>query len=198
MSRSISAWTFAGAVTAFFSVSALVSTGALTRLVAQHPARRDVTLSPQTSGTDQLLIGVSPVDENTAWVSGTGGTFLRTEDGGDTWMVGVVPGADSLQFRDVHALDTRTAWLLAAGTGDASRVYRTTDGGRSWTLQFTNQEPAGFYDWSGFLGPEERHPVWRCGRRSTPRPTGKGLVARCSTPESAPADRHERLHHFST
>jgi photosystem II stability/assembly factor-like uncharacterized protein len=112
------------------------------------------TLTPQRSGTDQLLIAVSPVDVNTAWVAGTGGTFLRTEDGGETWMSGVVPGADSLQFRDVYAVNALTAWLLSAGTGDASRIYRTADGGRSWTLQFTNQEPAGFYDCLDFWDPE--------------------------------------------
>lgn len=142
------------AVTAICVVFAIVATGALTGLVAQRTVERSVTLTPQISGTDQLLIAVSPVDEQTAWASGAGGTFVRTEDGGETWMSGVVPGTDSLQFRDVHALDARTAWLLAAGTGDASRVYHTTDGGRSWTLQFTNQEREGFYDCLDFWDSE--------------------------------------------
>lgn len=116
--------------------------------------RPNVTLTPQTSGTDQLLIAVSPVNDQVAWAAGTGGTFVRTENGGDTWQVGRVPGADSLQFRDVHALDARTAWLLAAGTGEASRIYHTTDGGQSWTLQFTNDEPEGFYDCFDFWDAE--------------------------------------------
>jgi photosystem II stability/assembly factor-like uncharacterized protein len=61
-----------------------------------------------------------------------------------------VNGADSLEFRDVYAVDDKTAWLLSAGSGDKSRIYKTTDGGRRWLLQFTNQDPQGFYDCFGF------------------------------------------------
>jgi photosystem II stability/assembly factor-like uncharacterized protein len=57
-----------------------------------------------------------------------------------------MPGADTLQFRDVHAASADTAWLLSAGSGALSRIYRTTDGGASWTLQFQNEEPEGFLD----------------------------------------------------
>jgi photosystem II stability/assembly factor-like uncharacterized protein len=57
-----------------------------------------------------------------------------------------MPGADTLQFRDVHALDADRAWLLSAGSGELSRIYRTQDGGDTWELQFLNPEPDGFYD----------------------------------------------------
>ena len=59
---------------------------------------------------------------------------------------GRVPGADSLQFRDVHAVSATTAWLLSIGNGPQSRIYRTTNGGQSWSVQFTNRDPKGFYD----------------------------------------------------
>lgn len=103
-------------------------------------------LEEQVSGTTELLQAVSVVDEDVVWVSGHGGTWARTTDGGATWRAGVVAGADTLQFRDVHALDARTAWLLAAGTGELSRIYRTDDAGATWSLQWTNPEPEGFYD----------------------------------------------------
>lgn len=110
----------------------------------------------QTSGTTALLQAVSAVDENVVWVSGHRGTWARTLDGGATWTTGVVPGADTLQFRDVHAHSTDLAWLLSAGPGELSRIYRTDDGGQSWTLQWTNDEPDGFYDcidfWSADRG----------------------------------------------
>lgn len=102
--------------------------------------------TPQTSGTTASLRGISTVNDRVAWASGTGGTYLLTTDGGATWKAAQVPGAETLDFRDVHALDDRTAWLMAAGTGDKSRIYRTTDGGAHWTLQFTNPDAAGFYD----------------------------------------------------
>lgn len=106
----------------------------------------EIQLEPQESGTDVLLQAVSAVDENVVWVSGHGGTWARTLDGGQTWTARVMPGADTLQFRDVHALDAGRAWLLSAGAGELSRIYRTLDGGETWDLQFLNPEPDGFYD----------------------------------------------------
>jgi photosystem II stability/assembly factor-like uncharacterized protein len=94
------------------------------------------------------------VDERVVWVSGHGGTFTRTLDGGGTWKAGVVAGADTLQFRDVHGVDASTAYLLSAGPGELSRIYKTTDGGSSWALQFTNREPRGFYDCIDFWSPQ--------------------------------------------
>ena len=53
-------------------------------------------------------------------------------------------GAESLEFRDVHAVDAATAYLLSIGSGEQSRIYKTTDAGLTWVLQFTNPEHAGF------------------------------------------------------
>jgi photosystem II stability/assembly factor-like uncharacterized protein len=36
--------------------------------------------------------------------------------------------------------------VLAIGEGDASRIYTTADGGRSWRLAFVNDDPNAFYD----------------------------------------------------
>ena len=78
--------------------------------------------------------------------SGTGGTWLRTTDGGTAWSASTVPGAEELDFRDVHGVDERTAYLLSSGPGDKSRIYKTEDGGAHWQLQFTNPDPQGFFD----------------------------------------------------
>ncbi len=102
------------------------------------------------SGSQELLIGISPVSESVVWVSGTGGTYGRTLDGGTSWELGVVPGADSLQFRDVHGVAADTAYLLSIGSGEQSRIYKTESGGADWQLQFVNAEPAGFFDCMGF------------------------------------------------
>jgi photosystem II stability/assembly factor-like uncharacterized protein len=128
------------------AVSVALTFGAL----APSAAFGQVTHTPQTSNTTALLIAVSPVSERVVWVSGSQGTYLRTTDGGTTWKAGRVPGADSLQFRDVHAVDANTAYLLSIGNGNQSRIYKTTDAGTHWTQQFTNPDSAGFYDCMDF------------------------------------------------
>lgn len=110
------------------------------------PPEASPTLLAQVSGTTQLLQAVSPVSESVVWVSGHGGTYARTTDGGATWVAAMVPDADTLQFRDVHAVDGNTAYLLGAGPGDMSRIYKTTDAGVTWELQWVNPNPDGFYD----------------------------------------------------
>lgn len=100
----------------------------------------------QTSNTTASLRGVSAVDDSVVWASGTGGTYLHTTDGGTHWMAAKVPGADSLDFRGILAIDARTVYLMSIGPGDKSRVYKTTDGGEHWTLQFTQPDPKGFFD----------------------------------------------------
>jgi photosystem II stability/assembly factor-like uncharacterized protein len=100
----------------------------------------------QTIDTKADFRGLSVVSDRCAWVSGTKGTYARTTDGGVTWSVGTVPGAEKLDFRDVEALGDRTAYLLSAGPGDASRIYKTVDGGKSWVLQFRSADPAAFLD----------------------------------------------------
>lgn len=113
-------------------------------------ADRTLRTTPQRSGTSERLIGLSPVDERVVWASGTGGTYTRTSDGGATWTAGTVPGADSLQFRDVYAVSVDTAYLLSIGRGPQSRIYKTTDGGNSWTRSFTNDNPQAFFDCMDF------------------------------------------------
>ena len=56
------------------------------------------------------------------------------------------PRASGLDFRDIHAVDRRTAYLLSIGKGAQSRIFKTTDSGDSWSLQFINRDPNGFLD----------------------------------------------------
>jgi photosystem II stability/assembly factor-like uncharacterized protein len=74
--------------------------------------------NPQKSNTTATLHGLSIVNANVVWASGTGGTFVRTTDGGETWEAGTVPGGEKLDFRDVYAVDAKTAYLMSIGKGD--------------------------------------------------------------------------------
>jgi photosystem II stability/assembly factor-like uncharacterized protein len=104
----------------------------------------------QQSNTQESLRGISVVSSQIAWASGTHGTYLRTTNGGATWSPAQVPGAADLDFRDVEAFSADEAYLLAAGPGEQSRIYKTPDGGKTWALQFTNHDPKGFLDCMAF------------------------------------------------
>jgi Zn-dependent M28 family amino/carboxypeptidase/photosystem II stability/assembly factor-like uncharacterized protein len=109
----------------------------------------------QPSGTTASLRGLAAVDARTAWASGTKGTWARTTDGGATWTAGAVAGAETLDFRDVHAFGANTAVLLSAG--DDARIYKTTDGGRTWRLLWQKTGPGVFFDAISFW--DEKHGI---------------------------------------
>jgi photosystem II stability/assembly factor-like uncharacterized protein/mRNA-degrading endonuclease YafQ of YafQ-DinJ toxin-antitoxin module len=110
----------------------------------------------QASHTKESLRGVSVVNAKVVWASGTRGTYLLTSDGGKNWAAHQVPGAESLDFRGVKAFGSHV-FLLAAGPGDKSRIYHTSDSGNHWELQFTNPEPKGFLDCMAFS--DEQHGI---------------------------------------
>ena len=114
-------------------VAVAIAFGGCSSAPAGGGVRRVLTQEAQMSGTDARLIAVSAVSEKVVWVSGARGTWLRTTDGGTNWRGGRVPGADTLQFRDVEGVDSNTAYLLSIGPGDQSRIYKTTDAGAHWS-----------------------------------------------------------------
>ncbi|WUB13647.1 oxidoreductase [Streptomyces platensis] len=109
------------------------------------------------SGSTARFRGLAAVSRTTAWAAGTGGTVLRTRDGGKHWRNISPPGADALEFRDIEALDARRAVVLAIGEGAASRVFRTDDAGATWTESFRNPDPRAFYDCLTFF--DRRHGI---------------------------------------
>ena len=111
------------------------------------PSAASAQFTLQDSTTTASLRGISSPGNGVAWASGTNGTVLRTEDSGFVWQgCATPPGADKLDFRGVQALDAQIALVMSSGKGDLSRVYKTTDGCRTWTLVFTNPDPDGFFD----------------------------------------------------
>src|SRR6266568_1995253 len=112
------------------------------------------TLTPQKSGTTQLLIAVSPINSRVVWAAGTGGTYVVTTDGGATWKAAVVPGAENLQFRDVQGMSDKVAYLMSIGNNTTDfRIHKTVDGGATWAIEFTNETANAFYDCFGFWTP---------------------------------------------
>lgn len=106
------------------------------------------------SGTTASFRGLSIVNDKVAWASGTNGTYVKTIDGGNNWLVGSVPDAGELDFRDVEAFSQDVAYLLSIGNGESSRIYKTVDGGKTWKLQFKNTNPKMFFDALAFWDAE--------------------------------------------
>lgn len=120
--------------------------------LAQQPPEPLVSLEWQSveTGVTASFRGVSAPTPSTVWVTGTQGTVLLSTDGGRTFRKRPVPEAEELDFRDVHAVDERVAYLLSAGTGASSRIYKTEDGGDSWKTLHVNARPEGFFNGLAF------------------------------------------------
>lgn len=103
---------------------------------------------PQQVNTSANFRTVHTVSKKVCWISGSKGTFLRTINSGNTWEVQKVQNADSLDFRDVHAFDDKTAILMSAGEAEKgkARIYKTQDGGKTWQIVFQTQEKGVFLD----------------------------------------------------
>ncbi|MCS5490784.1 WD40/YVTN/BNR-like repeat-containing protein [Algoriphagus limi] len=97
--------------------------------------------------TEASLRGLSPVSDEVAWASGSGGTWLRTVDGGETWETGVIGGMDTVDFRSIHAFDAENA--IAVTAGQPAQIYKTSDGGKNWELKLAESEQA-FFDGISF------------------------------------------------
>ena len=106
----------------------------------------------QNSGTTASLRGLSVVDGQTAWASGTGATVIRTVDGGDTWtshpLSDSIRDVQDLDFRDIQAFDGRNAIVFAAGS--PALAFRTDDGGINWKRVYRNDHERAFFDGMAF------------------------------------------------
>jgi photosystem II stability/assembly factor-like uncharacterized protein len=87
------------------------------------------TWTEQTSGTGNILYGVSVIDANTATAVGDFGTIVRTTDGGANWTSQT--SGVSLLLLNVCFTDVNTGTVVGFG----GTVLRTTDGGANWTPQ---------------------------------------------------------------
>jgi photosystem II stability/assembly factor-like uncharacterized protein len=101
-----------------------------------------------------------------------------------------VPGADSLDFRDLAILDDKTVLLMSAGPAEngAAKIFRTDNGGKSWELAYQIKEKGYFFDailWEGKQGlilSDPAGPFYGLVKMSE-----KGKAFQLLNPESHPA-----------
>jgi hypothetical protein len=97
-----------------------------------------------TQGTKTSIRGLSVVNDNIVWVSGSNGTVGRSSNGGKDWKWMKVTGFEKRDFRDIEAFDATTAIIMAVDT--PAYILRTNDGGESWKVVYENRTPGMFLD----------------------------------------------------
>jgi Photosynthesis system II assembly factor YCF48 len=94
---------------------------------------------------DKISIrGLSVVDDNVVWVSGSNGTVGKSVDGGILWEWMIVPHFEKRDFRDIEAFDAKTALIMAVA--EPGIILRTTDGGKTWETVFSDSTQGMFLD----------------------------------------------------
>ncbi len=105
------------------------------------------------SPTGNSIRGISAVDSNIIWLSGSKGTILKSTNGGLNWEQLEAPDNDSLDFRSVLAFSASSAIIVSAGF--PARAYRTKDGGSTWNLVYENKDSAAFMNSIAFKNERE-------------------------------------------
>lgn len=88
------------------------------------------------------LMAMCFLDARKGWILGVGGTLLHTSDGGQSWvpqpMSGMLDAVAS--FSRVFFSDSANGWVgtdtgISSRMRDAPPLLRTTDGGRTWSIE---------------------------------------------------------------
>jgi photosystem II stability/assembly factor-like uncharacterized protein len=97
-----------------------------------------------SSGTKTNLRGLSVVNDNIIWVSGSNGTIGRSVNSGKNWSWMTVKGFEKKEFRDIEAFDANTAIIMAVDS--PAYILKTTDGGDTWKVVYENKTSGMFLD----------------------------------------------------
>jgi photosystem II stability/assembly factor-like uncharacterized protein len=143
------------------------------RLLAVMPALAMVSLAASATADQGLADAGAPtwhevtspapgpfravvaVSRKVAWVGSDTGELWRTMDGGATWLNMAPKGSTGQSFRRIILAGDRRMLLFARGGVDlngpnepdlGAHIYRSTDFGETWHLEFANRDPAAYYD----------------------------------------------------
>jgi photosystem II stability/assembly factor-like uncharacterized protein len=86
----------------------------------------------QTTPYSLSLYSVSAVDNNIVWACGLGSIVIKTTDGG-TWTDASGTGMLTMGLYNIWAIDANNALVIGATTLPTSYVYKTTNGGTTWS-----------------------------------------------------------------
>jgi photosystem II stability/assembly factor-like uncharacterized protein len=113
------------------------------------------TIEQLTSGKTTSIRGLCPVSDDIVWVSGSQGQVGKSLDGGKTWKWITVKGFEKTDFRDIEAFNANTAIIM--GIAEPARILKTTDGGDTWKVVFSDSTKGMFLDAMDFY--DNKHGV---------------------------------------
>jgi hypothetical protein len=100
------------------------------------------------SGLNTSLRGLSVVNQNVIWCSGSNGQVGRSIDGGKQFKWQKVLGYEQRDFRDIEAFDDKTAIIMAIS--EPAIILKTIDGGSTWQKVLEDQTKGMFLDAMSF------------------------------------------------
>ncbi len=123
----------------------------------QGNAQRMPSLKLLQSGKRISIRGLSVVNNDIIWVSGSGGAVGKSLDGGDTWAWITVPGYEKRDFRDIEGFDDTTAIIM--GVAEPAVILKTKDGGKTWKKVFEDTRKGMFLDAMDFREESKAMPL---------------------------------------
>ena len=115
----------------------------------------DQVLTPRVQNTAPInpsshYRGLAIVSDSVVWIGGSRGQVIRTTNGGVHWDT-FYPRMEKTgilmlkkDFRDIFAKNEEEAVIMSAG--DSAVILRTTNGGKNWTLVYSNNQEGIFLD----------------------------------------------------
>jgi len=124
-------------------------------LVPLFVSSQQYVLKPMVEeGVKSSFRGLSVVDNQIIWVSGSNGYIGKSLNGGKTWHWMQPKGYEKLDFRDIQAFSSDKAIVVNAGS--PAYILSTNDGGKTWSEHYKNIDSAIFLDgmdfWDGKTG----------------------------------------------
>lgn len=109
------------------------------------------------TGVKTSIRGLSVVNNNVIWVSGSDGMVGKSSNAGKNWKWMTVKGFEKNDFRDIEAFDANTAIIMAIPDPDnihPANILKTTDGGETWKVVYENKTKGMFLDAMEFRDPK--------------------------------------------
>jgi photosystem II stability/assembly factor-like uncharacterized protein len=128
-----------------------------------HTVNGGASWALQTLPTNDHISSIFFLDKNHGWAGTMGGRVYLTADGGNIWTEGgMVPGGT---LDELLMVDMNSGWtILYDGNALISSLYKTDDGGLSWSPEWIGDWPNAYLmDLS--LQPD--YHLWSCGEHNT-------------------------------